>query len=97
VYDTQCGAKLLRPTPTLEAALREPFLSRWSFDVELIGRLLNPPPGVPKLRQSDIIEEPLLAWRDVPGSKLNPTQMIRSAIDLLKIASEISRAKKRLR
>ena len=40
VYDTQCGAKLFRRSAALEAALADPFLSRWSFDVELLGRML---------------------------------------------------------
>ena len=40
VYDTQCGAKLFRAGPALSEALATPFLSRWAFDVELLGRLL---------------------------------------------------------
>lgn len=93
VYDTQCGAKLLRCTSALETALREPFLSRWAFDVELIGRLLNPPPNTPPLQASDIVEEPLLVWRDVPGSKLTASHMLRSALDLLTIDQELRRAR----
>ena len=41
VYDTQCGAKVLRAGPALRAALATPFHSRWAFDVELLGRLHN--------------------------------------------------------
>jgi glycosyltransferase involved in cell wall biosynthesis len=90
VYDTQCGAKLLRASPTLEAALATPFLSRWAFDVELIGRLLVPPAaGVQPLQVDQIVEEPLNEWRDKPGSKLKPLHMLRSAIDLAKIAFEM--------
>lgn len=42
-YDTQCGAEVFRAGPALTAALAEPFISRWPFDVEIIGRL----PGSP--------------------------------------------------
>ena len=41
VYDTQCGAKLFRSAPALDAAIASPFRSRWAFDVELLGRLLR--------------------------------------------------------
>jgi dolichyl-phosphate beta-glucosyltransferase len=91
VYDTQCGAKILRPSPTLDAALATPFLSRWAFDVELIGRLLNPPRGTPALGVEEIFEEPLNQWRDVPGSKLNPMHMIHAALDLARIALDLRR------
>jgi dolichyl-phosphate beta-glucosyltransferase len=93
VYDTQCGAKILLPTPALEAALAKPFISRWAFDVELIGRMLHPPHQVPALREQDIIEEPLSQWRDVPGSKLALGQMFHVALDLGKIARELMKAR----
>jgi dolichyl-phosphate beta-glucosyltransferase len=91
VYDTQCGAKLFRRTPQLEAALGEPFLSRWIFDVELIGRLLAGAPGVPPLPIEGIIEEPLLAWRDVPGSKLRPHHLATVSRDLALVAMDLRR------
>lgn len=85
VYDTQCGAKLFRRHPVLEAALSEPFGTRWVFDVELLGRLLRGTRKVPALPLASIIEEPLLAWRDVKGSKLGPMAMLGAAADLLRI------------
>ena len=39
VGDTQCGAKLLRNSPALRAALAAPFEAGWLFDVELFARL----------------------------------------------------------
>ena len=70
VYDTQCGAKLFRASPALEAALAAPFLSRWAFDVELLGRLLTGNDQVPGLPLSAVVEVPLTTWHDVKGSKL---------------------------
>ncbi|MBL8922979.1 MAG: glycosyltransferase [Myxococcaceae bacterium] len=86
VYDTQCGAKAFQVTPTLEAALAEPFSSRWAFDVELIGRLLRPPAGVAAIEPTQFVEVPLQAWHDVKGSKLNPSAMAGAALDLMRIA-----------
>ena len=86
VYDTQCGAKLFRDTPALRSALQRPFLSRWAFDVELIGRLMSPPAGVAALSAADFLEVPLRAWTHVPGSKLKAASMVRAALDLAAIA-----------
>jgi glycosyltransferase involved in cell wall biosynthesis len=91
VYDTQCGAKLFRRTPALIAALAQPFTSRWAFDVELIARLLHPPAGLVPIAIEHIREEPLLAWADVPGSKLKATAALRSGIDLLRLGSRFRR------
>lgn len=85
VYDTQCGAKVFRRTAALCQALSVPFSSRWIFDVELLGRLVRRRNGVPPTPLSGIREEPLLAWKDVKGSKLGPTAMLRAALDLMKI------------
>ena len=62
-YDTQCGAKLLRPEIAL-IVFKEPFISPWIFDVEILLRL----------QQSEVVEYPLGVWRDVAGSKLNITR-----------------------
>jgi dolichyl-phosphate beta-glucosyltransferase len=91
VYDTQCGAKLFRRTPQLEAALAQPFLSQWAFDVELIGRLLVGGPGIPPTALSQFVEEPLKTWRDVAGSKVRFYQMTLAMTDLILIGMDMRR------
>jgi glycosyltransferase involved in cell wall biosynthesis len=83
VYDTQCGAKLFCADDALRAAIRDPFLSRWAFDVELLGRLLR--------EGASVVEVPLRRWRDVPGSKLSPRAMFRAAADLARIRRDLRR------
>lgn len=95
VYDTQCGAKVFARTPALEAALAEPFISRWAFDVELIGRLLTGSPDAPGLRLDDLVEVPLQAWADVPGSKLNPWSSAKTLAELGVIARDLRRRRLR--
>jgi glycosyltransferase involved in cell wall biosynthesis len=94
VYDTQCGAKVFRRSPALAAALEAPFLSRWAFDVELLGRLLVGAPGTPGLDANDIVEVPLRTWRDVPGSKLKPAAMAGALKDLALIRADLSRRRR---
>jgi len=94
VYDTQCGAKLFRATPALEAAVAEPFLSRWIFDVELLGRLMTGSATTAPLSEGDVVEEPLLSWRDVPGSKLRPGHAAIAAKDMARIALDLARRRK---
>jgi glycosyltransferase involved in cell wall biosynthesis len=97
LYDSQCGAKLFRAGPALRAAVAEPFLSRWAFDVELIGRLVVGAPGVPGLEREAFREVPLRQWIDPGGSKLGPGAMLRSAADLARIATDLRRRRRRLR
>lgn len=86
VYDTQCGAKVFRGGPALQAALGEPFRSGWAFDVELLARLLHGPHA---LDRSGLLEVPLTRWSDVPGSKLRPLASARAALDLVRIARSV--------
>ncbi len=83
VYDTQCGAKLFRSSPALEAALAKPFRSRWIFDVELLERLLRGTPTAAPLAPSDLLEVPVRGWRDVGGSKLRTRAMLRAGVQLV--------------
>jgi len=41
VYDTQCGAKIFKKSDALYSAFALPFKVRWTFDVELLARLLT--------------------------------------------------------
>ncbi len=93
-YDTQCGAKLFRVTPALEAAVGERFLSRWAFDVELLGRLLIGTTSTPPIAMSQVWEEPLRAWRDVKGSKLSPRHMAKALLDLARIDRDLARRRR---
>jgi dolichyl-phosphate beta-glucosyltransferase len=97
VYDTQCGAKLFRASAALEAALATPFLSRWAFDVELLGRLLTGSEGVPGIPVSAVVEVPLTTWHDVKGSKLSPLAMARSLVDLARIGLDVAARRRRSR
>jgi hypothetical protein len=90
VYDTQCGAKLLRRSPALTQALATPFRGRWTFDVELLGRLVTGAPGTAPVPLARIYEEPLLAWRDVGDSRLSAMQMLRSGLDLALVGYDLA-------
>jgi glycosyltransferase involved in cell wall biosynthesis len=97
VYDTQCGAKLFRVSSTLADAVSEPFISRWAFDVELLGRLLLGSEHAPPIEISSVWEEPLQTWCDVKGSKLSPRQMIKAALDLATIERDLAARRQRRR
>lgn len=91
IYDTQCGAKLFVCTFRLRAAIDEPFRSPWAFDVELLGRLLRGTDAT-ALPFSEIREEPLESWFDVPGSKISFRDMLVSTLELLTIRRDLMRS-----
>jgi glycosyltransferase involved in cell wall biosynthesis len=93
-YDTQCGAKVLRNTESLRAALADRFVSRWAFDVELLGRLIVGTHGAPPVAIERIREVPVEEWTDVPGSKLNASGMARTLVDLARIEVELERLRR---
>ena len=83
VYDTQCGAKVIRANGTTASLFETPFRSRWIFDVELIARYLRLPvaPGEPP-RRDRLYELVLPAWHDRPGSKLAWYDFARAMVEL---------------
>ncbi len=89
VYDTQCGAKVFANSPTLAAALAEPFVGRWSFDVELLGRLAAPH------GTDGFLEVPLQGWTDVGGSKLGLAGSVRATFELLLVHRALRRWRRR--
>jgi dolichyl-phosphate beta-glucosyltransferase len=94
VYDTQCGAKVFRCGAALAAALETPFLSRWAFDVELLGRLLIGTPSSTPVPAADFLEVPLGRWNDVPGSKLRPAAMVGMLRELAIIWADLQRRRR---
>jgi glycosyltransferase involved in cell wall biosynthesis len=89
IYDTQCGAKVFKADNEVKRAFSQPFLSRWAFDVEAIGRLLRMQP--PKKNNGLILEMPLLSWMEVPGSKLSLISQLRTVLELFKIRSSLNK------
>jgi len=85
VYDTQCGAKVLRATAGVAEIFARPFRSPWVFDVELLGRYLDLPEDGGLPRRSRIYELALPAWYDVPGSKVRASDFAKSFFELLAI------------
>ena len=83
VYDTQCGAKLLRVTAATGTLFAMPFRSRWIFDVELIARYLRLPVAAGgRPRRDRLYELVLSAWHDKPGSKVRWYDFGRAMVDL---------------
>ena len=95
IYDTQCGAKLFRVSPTLRTVVAAPFLTGWVFDCEMLARFAalhaggraSGAAGGAALAET-IYEFPLDEWVDVAGSKLRlRNDILRMALGLLTIRS----------
>jgi glycosyltransferase involved in cell wall biosynthesis len=85
VYDTQCGAKLFRAGAELRQVLRDPFISGWIFDVEIIARFIQLAGGDSAKIADRIYEFPLHVWEDIAGSKVEPTAFLKGLRDVLHI------------
>ncbi len=86
VYDTQCGAKLFRAGEETLELFREPFLSAWVFDVEIVARLIRQRQrGECSSAETVVRELPLRRWHQVPGSKLRPMDFALALRELWRI------------
>ena len=63
--------------PKLAPVFDEPFCVNWTFDVELIARLLR--------AGSLLYELPLDRWEDVAGSKVRPRDFAVGFVELTRI------------
>lgn len=90
VYDTQCGAKLMRVNDHSRDLLAKPFGSRWIFDVELVARYCRDRDGL-----TGIYELPLDTWEDVGESKVRPVDFLRAAGEMLIIYRNYTKHEKR--
>jgi len=79
MYDTQCGAKLLRCRPGTRALFEHPFHSSWLFDLELLLRMRR---QAGTALDALVYEVPLNTWRDVPESKVRYWHFVRAVLDL---------------
>jgi glycosyltransferase involved in cell wall biosynthesis len=82
VYDTQCGAKIIRATTAVKLFSR-PFISDWLFDVEVLKRMKDNIGA--EACEREIMELPLNSWDDVGGSKLSVGKMLLAPLILIKI------------
>ncbi|MCB0689082.1 MAG: glycosyltransferase [Saprospiraceae bacterium] len=83
VYDTQCGAKVIR-TLHLKKIFSEPFISRWFFDIEIL------------LRMKQVFASPVAQWaREVPISHWNEIGNSRVAVwDFITVPFQLLKIKR---
>ncbi|MGI9032484.1 MAG: glycosyltransferase [Acidimicrobiales bacterium] len=91
VYDSQCGAKVFRATPSLSAAIERPFRSRWAFDIELLHRLLTGCGHARALPPDAFLEVPLQAWSSVGASRLTPQAALSAGAVVMSMICQRSR------
>lgn len=98
VYDTQCGAKLMRATPRVREIFAQPFVTRWAFDVEILARWLISRSATPSVEiDRGLVEIPLDQWIDVAGSKLRLADFVGAPLAIWRIYRWYGRALRRAR
>lgn len=82
VYDTQCGAKMLRRGVVL-GLFHEPFISPWLFDVELLARLIRQHGRVNI--PGRVAEVPLRQWIEQSDSRISSGYVFKMWFELYRI------------
>ncbi len=77
IYDTQCGAKLIRVGDRTRSLFEKPFGSRWIFDVELFARYLST-----YGTSEGLYELPLRRWTDIGESKVEWHDFLRAGAEM---------------
>jgi dolichyl-phosphate beta-glucosyltransferase len=82
VYDTQCGCKIFDKALS-ETIFKDPFISKWLFDVEIFQRIILFYGRQEVLNK--MIEIPLKRWIDKDGSKVKVSYFFKMLMDLYSI------------
>ncbi|NDU95544.1 glycosyltransferase [Spirosoma terrae] len=82
VYDTQCGAKVFR-SGVVGHLFRDPFVSPWLFDVEILARLIQYR-GRPNVL-SHVVEQPLKQWIEQSDSRISSDYISKIWYELYRI------------
>lgn len=93
VYDTQCGCKVFTKELSKQV-FKEPFLSKWLFDVEIFHRIIDYYGRENVL--NNMLEIPLKRWVDVGDSKVKTTYFIRLWVDIYRIHNRYNKPTKTL-
>jgi dolichyl-phosphate beta-glucosyltransferase len=80
IYDTQCGAKLMRASAQMRELFALPFGSRWIFDVELLARYLTSFGS-----RRGLYELPLRRWSDIGDSRVKSRDFVRAGAEIAAI------------
>ena len=84
VYDTQCGAKLMRADIAAKL-FEQPFVSKWIFDVEIFARLINLV-GRDEVKKK-VLEYPLDRLYEAEGSRIKLGDWLTVPFALLRVMS----------
>lgn len=79
VYDTQCGCKVFTKELSTHV-FKEPFISKWLFDVEIFNRIIDFYGRENVL--NNMLEIPLKRWVDVGDSKVKTSYFLRLWVDI---------------
>ncbi|MFA6923218.1 MAG: glycosyltransferase [Bacteroidales bacterium] len=82
IYDTQCGAKLIR-TDIINEIFKSPFYSKWFFDIEIFYRIKKSFGGEEAIK--NIIEVPINQWIEKGKSKISLLDWLKVPFILLKL------------
>jgi glycosyltransferase involved in cell wall biosynthesis len=88
VYDSQCGAKIIR-SEIAEKIFEKRFISKWLFDMEMIGRIILHL-GYARALEA-VYESPLNYWADDGDSRIRIKEVFKFPFELLKIKREYYR------
>jgi len=90
-YDTQSGLKLFEPNDAFIASIREPFETRWLFELEILIRFAQLAG-----RPMNVWEMPLSTWIDIAGSKVSRRESARIARELMRLKTLQRRGRRAL-